>query len=206
MIRVDPCQGIYPNSHRLPGNTTPPNQATVRPIVSPSHRVRMASCRVVSPTACHTRAWQYKLRYTVGFGLVEMAISTNPKPTIYRNLYENTGPGKLDPQTFVDLSVMDHQGYFRVSPPIVTQPFANSHQSRHVALPQRSKLCMRLINRICQRHSAPLVISDVTYVRVILYRQSRERHLYAKLRREFLFLFLSCSEWCFLVIFRVNLL
>ena len=32
----------------------------------------------------------YKLRYIVGFGLVEMAISTNPKPTIYRNLYENT--------------------------------------------------------------------------------------------------------------------
>ena len=24
--------------------------------------------------------------------LVEMAISTNQKPTIYRNLYENTGP------------------------------------------------------------------------------------------------------------------
>ena len=23
----------------------------------------------------------------------EMAISTNPKPTIYRNLYENAGPG-----------------------------------------------------------------------------------------------------------------
>ena len=35
----------------------------------------------------------YKLRYIVGFGLVEMAISTNPKPTIYRNLYEITGPG-----------------------------------------------------------------------------------------------------------------
>ena len=33
----------------------------------------------------------YKLRYIVGFGLVEMAISTNPKPTIYRDLYENTG-------------------------------------------------------------------------------------------------------------------
>ena len=30
------------------------------------------------------------LRYIVGFGFVEMAISTNPKPTIYRNLYENT--------------------------------------------------------------------------------------------------------------------
>ena len=37
--------------------------------------------------------FSYKLRYIVGFGLVEMAISTNPKPTIYRNLYENTGTG-----------------------------------------------------------------------------------------------------------------
>ena len=37
-------------------------------------------------------AFSYKLRYIVGFGLVEMAISTNPKPTIYRNLYGNAGP------------------------------------------------------------------------------------------------------------------
>ena len=36
--------------------------------------------------------FSYKLGYIVGFGLVEIAISTNPKPTIYRNLYENTGP------------------------------------------------------------------------------------------------------------------
>ena len=35
--------------------------------------------------------FSYKLRYIVGFGLVEMAISTSPKPMIYRNLYENTG-------------------------------------------------------------------------------------------------------------------
>ena len=34
--------------------------------------------------------FSYKLRYIVGFGLVEMAISTNTKPAIYRNLYENT--------------------------------------------------------------------------------------------------------------------
>ena len=34
-------------------------------------------------------AFSYKLRYVVGFGF----ISTSPKPTIYRNLYENTGPG-----------------------------------------------------------------------------------------------------------------
>ena len=37
--------------------------------------------------------FSYKLRYIVGFWLVEMAISTNQKPTIYRNLCENTGPG-----------------------------------------------------------------------------------------------------------------
>ena len=30
--------------------------------------------------------FSYKLRYIVGFGLVEMAISTSPKPMIYRNL------------------------------------------------------------------------------------------------------------------------
>ena len=37
-------------------------------------------------------AFSYKLRYIVGFWLVEMTISTNQKPTIYRNLYENTAP------------------------------------------------------------------------------------------------------------------
>ena len=37
--------------------------------------------------------FSYTLRYIVGFWLVEMTISTNQKPTIYRNLYENTEPG-----------------------------------------------------------------------------------------------------------------
>ena len=36
--------------------------------------------------------FSYKLRYIAGFWLVEMAISTNQKPAIYRNLYENTAP------------------------------------------------------------------------------------------------------------------
>ena len=36
--------------------------------------------------------FSYKLRKIVGFWLVEMAISTNRKPTIFINLYENTGP------------------------------------------------------------------------------------------------------------------
>ena len=36
--------------------------------------------------------FSYKLRYIVRFWLVEMAISTNQKPTIYRKLYENTVP------------------------------------------------------------------------------------------------------------------
>ena len=44
--------------------------------------------------------FSYKLRYIVGFWLVEMAISTNQKPTIYRKLYENTGPdSKLQART-----------------------------------------------------------------------------------------------------------
>ena len=42
------------------------------------------------------RTWSVfsdKLRCIVGLRLVEMAISTNPKPTMHRNWYENTGPG-----------------------------------------------------------------------------------------------------------------
>ena len=38
----------------------------------------------------------YKVRYIVGFWLVEMAISTYQKPTIYRNLYDTTGPGRFN--------------------------------------------------------------------------------------------------------------
>ena len=45
----------------------------------------------------------FRLRFDIGgFLLVEMAISTNSKPTIYRNLYENTGllyPSKHKPFT-----------------------------------------------------------------------------------------------------------
>ena len=39
--------------------------------------------------------FSYKLRYILGFWLVEIAISTNQKPTIYRNLYENTSQAVL---------------------------------------------------------------------------------------------------------------
>ena len=35
--------------------------------------------------------FSFKLRYILGFWLVEMVISTNQKPTIFRNLNENTG-------------------------------------------------------------------------------------------------------------------
>ena len=44
-----------------------------------------------SDSMCQS-AFSYKLLYIVGLGLVEMAISTNMKPTIYHNLHENTGP------------------------------------------------------------------------------------------------------------------
>ena len=51
-----------------------------------------ASAELQSETYAPGPVFSYKLRYIVGFWLVEMAISTNQKPTIYRNLYENTGP------------------------------------------------------------------------------------------------------------------
>ena len=41
-------------------------------------------------------SYSHKLRYIVGFWLVEMAISTNQKPTIYRNLYDDTGLDSQD--------------------------------------------------------------------------------------------------------------
>ena len=40
----------------------------------------------------------------VSFRLVKMAISTNQKPTVYRNMYENTGPGGGRPQIEVRTS------------------------------------------------------------------------------------------------------
>ena len=48
--------------------------------------------RVISSQVLLRSVFSYKLRYIMGFWLVEMTISTNQKPTIYRNLYENTGP------------------------------------------------------------------------------------------------------------------
>ena len=50
--------------------------------------------------------FSYKLWYIVEFWLVEMVISTNQKPTIYRNLYENTGPGLSLHSCIVGLNVM----------------------------------------------------------------------------------------------------
>ena len=37
--------------------------------------------------------FSHKVRNIAGLGLVEMAISTNPKPAIHRNLYENRDQG-----------------------------------------------------------------------------------------------------------------
>ena len=63
--------------------------------VVPTSQVMIDHC-IVRISRCPGPVFSYKLRYIVGFGLVEMAISTNTKPTIYSNLYENTGTGHLD--------------------------------------------------------------------------------------------------------------
>ena len=47
---------------------------------------------IIYPLPSPGPVFSYKLRCIVGFWLVEMAISTNQKPAIYRNLYENTAP------------------------------------------------------------------------------------------------------------------
>ena len=44
--------------------------------------------------------------YRIGFGLVEMVISTNSKHTIYRNLYKNT-----DPRCFSELITYTAEHY-----------------------------------------------------------------------------------------------
>ena len=56
-----------------------------------------ASVRDTGPTSNQRNSglgpvFSYKLRYIVGFWLVEMTISTNQKSTIYHNFYENTCP------------------------------------------------------------------------------------------------------------------
>ena len=53
-----------------------------------------------------------------------MAISTNPEPTIYRNLYENTDPGELQLSTterylrcgkiYVNISHVDYSQHFGI--------------------------------------------------------------------------------------------
>ena len=50
--------------------------------------VRLRSSVIAKPGP----EFSYKSRYIVGFGLVEMAISSQSKAYDYRNLYENTGP------------------------------------------------------------------------------------------------------------------
>ena len=57
--------------------------------------------------------FSYKLRHIVGFGLVEIAISTNPKPTIYRNGpwdsgHKNTKYTDLVVRTVNGLSLTEH--------------------------------------------------------------------------------------------------
>ena len=58
--------------------------------------------------------FSYKLRYIVGFWLVEMAISTNQNPTIYRNLYENTAPVASTLIKLATMSVFDTDFFFGV--------------------------------------------------------------------------------------------
>ena len=52
----------------------------------------------------------YSISCQIGFWLVEMAISTNQKPTIYRNLYDNTSPGVCYDSQVTPLCCSDKTG------------------------------------------------------------------------------------------------
>ena len=72
--------------------------------------------------------FSYKLRYIVGFWLVEMTISTNQKPTIYRNLYENTdsaGP----PENNIRPSRAATYGIIRKSRPLLVVCHLSHHET-----------------------------------------------------------------------------
>ena len=54
--------------------------------------------------------FSYKVPYIAGFRFVEMAISTNQKPTIYRNLYDNTGPDHYDSRSTFQTMIYYYRG------------------------------------------------------------------------------------------------
>ena len=57
--------------------------------------MRRNGCRTVwSPWNWNGTRMNRSSNHIVGFWLVEMSISTNQKPTIYPNLYENAAPGR----------------------------------------------------------------------------------------------------------------
>ena len=62
------------------------------PVLRSFHILRSVTNTPTTPAQKGGVLFSYKLRYILGFKLVEMAISTNSKPTKYRNLYENTAP------------------------------------------------------------------------------------------------------------------
>ena len=68
----------------------------------------------------------YTLWYTVGFWLVQMTISTNPKPMIYRNLYENTDPAEVE-----FFEVVWIWFWHSVKTFVLRNQGINSHVSRH---------------------------------------------------------------------------
>ena len=75
---------LYLYKHHIPSQCQ-----THSPVVEPTSAHRNRRLRMKNWKKIAGPVFSYKLRYIVGLVLVEMAISTNPKPTIYRNLHEN---------------------------------------------------------------------------------------------------------------------
>ena len=97
----------------------------------------------------------YTLRYIIGFVLVKMGISTNPKPTIYRDFCENTGM-LIHDQTYAWGLPSTHetstQCWFHVGP-------ASSIQAQHEnSIESTSRVCWIFAGLTQILHPSPWLV------------------------------------------------
>ena len=95
-LRIYPLLNI---SYAYLPETTPPSQNMPRCHSPSKARIQPTACQDApehSQEDAPRPVYSYKLQCIVCFGLVKMVISTNLKPMVYRNLYENTGRGPCE--------------------------------------------------------------------------------------------------------------
>ena len=72
--------------------------------------------------------------------MILIAISTNQKPTIYRNLYENTGPGDFNSPIGKSEDVIEHVD--ELPPSIVIDDKTNLYGSHFLDFVKDTQICV----------------------------------------------------------------